>query len=234
MSNDLVSYNGPAGGGDTFGSGDSGHSTGGQSSREVEIRRIMATDMARYRREGLDQELAMIVSEREQTSDAVVQLPPHVSKSLLQSTEEGRELIRAWQTAPGGFEQQIRQAQASALEIVRGVGEIRSQRAFMERFDRDLSERCRYLIYNELRSGHAGNPPPASPDDVRRFADTPAGRELVAEWGPRASQMVARVWARFDRLGRSMRQTDEAADFVHWYSQLSPAAIKAICRHLTA
>ncbi len=228
MSNDIVPFSG-SGGSDGFGSSD-----GGFSSREVEIRRIMATDIARYRREGLDQELAAILSEKHGEDDTIPSLPAHVSKSQLQETHEGRQLVSAWQSAPGGFEQQLRAAQSSAIQIIRGVGDIRAQRAFMERFDRDLSERIRFMIYNELRSGNAGNPSPVSADDVRKFANTPAGRELVEEWGARAPHMVARVWVRFDRLCRSIRNADEAADFVDWYSQLKPQVVKAICRHLTA
>ncbi|CTQ42699.1 hypothetical protein [Roseibium aggregatum] len=207
----------------------------GTLDRASEIRHVMATDRDRYRREGLDQELAgLIQAETYGDSAPLTPLPATQSQALFKSTAEGAELAAAWRGAPGGFEGQLALAQKAASQILAGVGDQTAQKAFTERFSRSLTERARYHVYNELRNGAAANVQPVSSGDVQIFRNTQAGAELVEEWGVHAPFRVARVWERFDRLKRALADDDDFDSFVDWYAALKPEMVKTICRYLSA
>ncbi len=242
MSNDLVSSSGgPVAVSDTGGSGyGAGGGEGGHrlpsAGRRAEIERIMATDRARYFREGLDQELAELRAEEAGDVDPddspTVPLVASRSLQMFQATAEGAALVSAWRSAPGGFETQLRKVQSDVGAIARELGDARHQRAFMEKFDRSLTERARYHVYNEIKNGSLGSARPASSADMAVFGSSLPGAELLKEWGPLAAVKVGRVWARIARFRENLSDEADFTSFTTWYDNLSPSAVKAIVRHL--
>lgn len=214
----------------------SGGSSGtGFQDRASEIRHVMRTDIDRYRREGLSQELAEI-NQRENESErtSLTPLPSAKSEALFKSSPEGVELASAWKRAPGGFAAQLALAQRAASQIVSQAGSYSAQLAFTEQFNRDVTERARYHVYNEFRHGSVGNALPVSNEDLSIFGNTRAGAELIEEWGAQAPYRVARVWARFARFERTLNDAHDFQSLVAWYSKQKPEMVKAICRHLSA
>lgn len=234
MSNDLVpSQGGYAGSGDPGGGGGIGFGR----DRASEIRSIMKTDRARYFRDHLDQELAEIEAGKSLADDpdegagiAVMPLAPHRSRAMLEQTAEGRELVAAWQT--GGFERSLESAQRGAMNVLRGIGDGRHQRAFMARFDRDLTERVRYHIYDDLTNGSPLYYPPAKPEDLKIFGSCTVGADLLKEWGSTSADKVGKVWARVARFRRALGDEGDFEEFRTWYDNLNPTAVKAIVRYL--
>lgn len=241
MSNDLVPFAGaPVGGSDLgggagYGSGTAPVSRPQSTGRRAEIERIMQTDRSRYFREGLDQELAELRAAEDDGDDfgsPTLPMAPSRSMLSLQATEEGAELVAAWRNSPGGFEAQLRKVQADVGFLVREMGDLRHQRAFMESFDRRVSERARYHIYDEIKNGSVTNANTATPAELAVFGSSEPGAELLNEWGATASVKVGRVWARVARFRASLSNEADFTSFTTWYDNLSPSAVKAIVKYL--
>ncbi|MDW9902031.1 hypothetical protein GOA77_09145 [Sinorhizobium meliloti] len=243
MSNDLVPFSGApssgsgsdVGGGTGYGSHSTALSPPQSTGRRAEIERIMQTDRARYFREGLDQELAELRAAEDGGEDfgsPTLPMAPSRSMQSLQATEEGANLVSAWRNSPGGFEAQLRKVQADVGFLVRELGDLRHQRAFMEGFDRRVTERARYHIYDEIKNGSPTNPHPATSANLAVFGSTEPGAELLKEWGPTAAAKVGRVWARVARFRANLSNEADFASFTTWYDNLSPSAVKAIVKYL--
>lgn len=203
--------------------------------RKAEITRIMSTDIDRYYAEGLDREYAQIL-ESEQAGinpDSVNPTRPmdaDQSRNALCSSEAGRRLVADWDSL-GGFRTHLANVQHSAAEIVRSLGGNREQRVFMEHFDRDIPEPARLAVYAEIAAGPSLYVAPAAPAEISQFKATPAGGQLVAEWGSDAAEMVAILRARAKRLNASMT-ADDAHEFWFWLDEQAPATAAAIFRKL--
>ncbi len=194
----------------------------GGGDRVAEIRSIMRTDRDRYFREDLGAELAQI-----EAGDPVT-LRPGESKASLMASDEGRELVAAWGSA---FPANLAAVQDMVLGMVRGVGAGKRGLALMAGFDRDVSERARFHIYDELRQP-APAASPASASDMATFAKSSVGRELVAEWGAAAPAQVGRIWARAKRFRAALDDDDDFESFRQWYDHLPAETVKAILRQL--
>ena len=242
MSNDLTVQDGAApfspGGADSDEAGGAGSdlqrrpaSTG----RIAEIEAIMRDDRDRYFRDGLDQELARLRQEQAASDDPgaspLTYLGPDDSRRMLMESAEGEALATAWGGRGSDFETNLKQVQSGVSEIVRGVGDTRAQRAFMERFDRSLSESTRYAIYDEMRRGGPMVSEPASKDALNKFMAFEINREIAQEWGHSAADRVGRVHKRVSQL-RSRLPADEFEGFIEWFSGLTPPAAKSIVRQL--
>ncbi|MGV2104394.1 hypothetical protein [Rhizobium sp. 21-4511-3d] len=220
-------------------SGGSGGDVVVSTDRASEIRQIMATDRDRYFREGLDQELAELkvkqaaaANPEAAASMPVSALAPARSRALLERSAEGRELVAAWRQAPGGFDVAVERVQKAAISIVSAVGDHRAQKAFMTRFDRTLTERARYHVYDALGAGAPVHVSPASPADLQRFSSTAPGAEMAKEWGTAAATNVARVWKRVERLRAALDSEEDFDSFLDWYNALKPDAMKAVLRSI--
>lgn len=233
MSNDLIQSetSGAAGVGpatEDLPGGGEGHgfaSGAPTAARRAEIHRIRNTDIDRYFAEGLDrEELGHIKSEMGQVTPTDP-MDWQESRNEMSTTPDGAKIAYEWD-GMGGFKLHLGRVQERVGAMVRDLGNDRSQRVFMESFDRSLSDRARYVIYDEIAAGAPSFVTPASEADLERFGSNPVGSELLEEWGTDAPQKVAAVWRRVERLKEQLG--DEANDFFTWFETLSPGQAKAI------
>ncbi|MDE4620637.1 hypothetical protein [Sinorhizobium meliloti] len=198
--------------------------------RRAEIERIRDTDIERYFAEGLDRELLAITREELGDVGPTEPMQADVSRSLMCKTEEGRELVRSWDSL-GGFRMQLERLQRQVGSLVKEVGSDRHQRAFMERFDRSLPEPVRYAIYESLAMGPPTYVQPVSRDAVKEFTAGTIGADLVAEWGAWAPELIATIWKRVDMLKQRIGD-DGMEDFKDWFGTLSDFETKAVLRFI--
>lgn len=243
MTNDLVKseQTSPAGQGaaggeslpaDLEGNADASSQT--STGRKAEIQKVMKTDIDRYYDEGLDKEYQEIL-EAEQFAtnpdsvDPIQNLPADQSRMDMLQSPEGAELVGEWESL-GGFKAHLANVQRDVSGFVSVLPDYRSQRAFMERFDRDLSEGARYALYREFSYPGFEYVEPADDNTVNNFESSEPGRELVGRWGSEAPTRIARIYKRADRLYSSMNDV-EALEFSEWFDNAPELVIvKALDR----
>ena len=136
-------------------------------------------------------------------------------------------LREAWERQ-GGFEVNLKRAQGTVQAMLDGM-EPEEQATFMASFD-GLPEGARTAAYAYLAAGggHFGS---AKDADLKEFAETPEGTELIAEWGSKAARHVATIKGRL----RLMREAMDAADWQAaeaWLDGLTAPQAKGIWRAL--
>jgi len=152
-------------------------------------------------------------------------LPPTEARSMLEPT-----LVAEWD-ASGGFAARLAKAQESAIAILDRLDPT-SRPDFIAVFD-GLPAGVRSALFAEISLGSSGSVRGASKTDVVRFASMPEGRELVGEWGHRASRHVAIIR---DRIGRILKRmsADYAEAATAWFETLPSNQAAAIYRMLVA
>lgn len=202
------------------------------SARKAEIEAVMHSDFDLYQRTLSREYQAILEAEQEEIApDTVDPLRPmhwEDARGELSQSHAGLALIRDWESL-GGFRRQHEHAQAGAKEVVRQLDTTRERRAFMERFDRDLSESARYAIYANLATGRPSYSEPANQTVVAEFTATDVGRDLAKEWGHDAPAMIGLVRKRAERLFETMSDED-AADFRAWFDGLPKSQMIAVMR----
>lgn len=128
-----------------FSSGNSATAT-----RKSEIEKVMRADIDRCFREGLDRELAGLIEDEEAEADPDIGDPtspmaPDVSRNALCGSHARQALVDEW-TSLGGLRPHLEAVQRDVGGIVRELGDNRSQRVFMAKFDRDVPEAARYAM----------------------------------------------------------------------------------------
>ncbi|SMH36065.1 hypothetical protein [Mesorhizobium australicum] len=241
MSNELVPFDRNSGAGiggatDSFAGGAPARPTASGSvpsaARKAEIERVMSTDINAYFRDGLNREYeAILVAEQAAADpDSVNPVAPmdwQDGRNELSRSSAGLRLVQEWEGF--GFRPMYVNAQRSAAAMVETLETRREQRAFMERFDRALSDECRYAIYNALATGKPTFVRPASQDLVAEFTSTDVGRDLVKEWGHDAPHNIAVVRERARRLFEALDVIDRD-DFGDWFDALPKGQIKAVMK----
>jgi hypothetical protein len=207
-----------------------GQAASGHDLTKNQIERIRDTDIDRYFAEGLDRRLLQMTKEELGQTQATDPMPVELSRSLMCETPEGAQLVSSLDRM-GGFKMQLQRLQSAVGGLVRGLGDDRQQRAFMARFDRSIPEPVRYVIYDALATGGPSFIQPVASSDIKKFAATGVGAELVKEWGTDAGSNVATVWKRIAMLRDALGE-DAMADFYDWFEDLPPAQIKAVTRFI--
>ena len=123
---------------------------------------------------------------------AVVDAPPAAPVPAPSGAREGASLL--WNNWDG-VEAPEPQTYRGDI-ILENVGGDREQ--FLARFDA-LPEAARVAIFEELDLSPDVRVTPASDADVKRFATTPEGAELVAAWG--RTRRATSVWSHAHRAG---------------------------------
>lgn len=196
--------------------------------RRAEIERVRSTDIERYYRDGMDRELLEFLKDDfGERSPTDVMAPDQSRRELIQS-EAGRKLVQEW-SRWGNFSSQLRAVQDQAGKLVRGLGGEREQRAFIEKFDRQLPENLRYGIYQVIASGGLGFVRPADKQGVEHFSKDSVGAALVKEWGSAAPEKIGRIWSRIDFL--KLVCGDLSAGF-EWFNSLNDREARSILEHL--
>lgn len=202
------------------------------SARKAEIERVMKEDFDLYDRTMSREYRAILEAEQEELApDTVDPLRPmhwEDARGELSQTNAGRALVSDWERM-GGFRRQHEYAQAGAREIVKGFDTIREQRAFMERFDRDLPESARYAIYAVLASGLPSYSEAANQTVVAEFTQTDVGRELANEWGHDAPAKIGLFRKRIERLFETISPEDEH-EFRDWLDGLPKKQIITVIK----
>lgn len=245
MSNDLTQFEGsgavvvPATDGlvgDHFeGAGIASPFTPEMVARKAELEKIRDTDIDRYYSEGHDRELLRIMKAEMAAvdPDSVSPLDPmdwQEARRQFGTDAAGLALVSEWERM-GGFRTHYQHVQETVSKLVGSFDTRREQRAFMARFDRDLTESCRCAIYADLARGKPSFVKPADAATMKQFAATDVGQELIAEWGTDAPEKVALIRTRAARFYESLSD-DDLADFGVWFDSLKPRQIAAICRSL--
>ncbi|TIO26939.1 hypothetical protein [Mesorhizobium sp.] len=205
--------------------------------RKAEIERIMNEDFDLYERSGLNKEyLALLEAEQfEINPDSVNPTRPmeaDQSRNEMCSSEAGRRLVMDWEQA-GGFKVHLANVQKTVSKMVSVFGSNRAQRAFMERFDRDVPEGARYAIYGDIAMGDSMYVAPATGDQLAEFGKTPAGKAMLSEWGSRAAENVSVIRARAARMISQMPDED-VPEFLAWVDELPADIVTSIYRNLTS
>lgn len=205
--------------------------------RKAEIERIMNEDFDLYERSGLNKEyLALLEAEQlEINPDSVNPTRPlaaEESRVGMCSSEAGRKLVSDWDNM-GGFRVHLANVQKTITRMVSVIGSNRAQRAFMERFDRDVPEGARYAVYSDIAMGDSMYVAPATGDQIAEFGKTPAGKAMLSEWGSRAAENVSVIRARAARMISQMPD-DEVPGFLAWVDDLPAEIVTSIYRNLTS
>jgi hypothetical protein len=205
------------------------------SARKAEIEAIMRTDFDRYESERLDREYRALMEAEAVAVDPnagtpTQPMPAADSRVALCGSVEGQKLVADWERM-GGFNTHLNNVQNTVGSLVRNIGDNRAQRAFMERFDRSVPDAARLAVYAEIATGAPTFVQPATKGELALFAQTPAGRAMVDEWGSDAAENVAKLRARAARLTDEMYE-DEAGDFWDWFEELGTDTIITIFRRM--
>ena len=204
--------------------------------RKAAIEHIMRTDFDRYDREFRDEYRAILEAELESAyPDKILNEPTspmrwETSRNALMETPEGQALVYDWESV-GGFKTQLEHVQKDVGKIVRSLGDERHQKVILERFGRALPEAVQYAVYRDIAFGRPGYAPNASESEIKLFASTAAGAELVQEWGKFAAEHVGMLRKRFARFVETITE-DEERDFWTWFEGQDTRAAKAIFRGL--
>jgi len=132
---------------------------------------------------------------------------------LLAAREEATEHAR-----------QAEQAQTTVGAILDAVPDAEAFEASFTSVFTSMPEQAQAAIRQELALPPQSPTRPASEANVRRFASTPEGSELVAAWGRSAGMKVATIRARVERM-MSGGDVDAVA---RWVDGLSAADAKAM------
>jgi hypothetical protein len=245
LSNDLTQFEGSGAAaipatdslvGDHFeGAGIASPFTPEMVARKAELEKIRDTDIDRYFSERHDRELLRIMKAEMAAvdPDSVSPLDPmdwQEARREFGTDVAGSALVSEWERA-GGFRLNYERVQERVSKLVGSFETRREQRAFMARFDRDLTESCRNAIYSNIAQGRPTFVRPADAATMKQFAATDVGQELIAEWGPDAPEKVALIRTRAARFYETLSD-DDLADFGVWFESLKPRQIAAICRSL--
>lgn len=95
-----------------------------------------------------------------------------------------------------------------------------------------LDDNVRASVYRELANAYVPRLPPADKDTLAQFAETGAGKILVAEWGADAAHRLNTALFRWDRMTDDLDDTefDEIDDFFR--NRLRPHERAAVLRRL--
>ena len=192
----------------------------------AEIAALRRADPTKYWSEPVQQRERALIALREKLKAGPVQSE---GSGIVPSDGAGipASLREAWERQ-GGFEPNLRQAQATVQAMLDGMAP-EEQAGFMEGFDA-LPEAATSAAYAYLATG--GGSFGSAPDaDIAEFVETPEGKELVTEWGSKAPRHVATIRA---RLGL-MRQAMDAASWKAaeaWLDGLSASQAKAVWKAL--
>jgi hypothetical protein len=207
MSNELVTTNGAASSGIDFSREDlalvSGDAFGEQPSilPEADIDRELKAiaDLRRTNRKEYNRDNALHLRERELLA-------------MKARWDDSNSQHRRWTTR--------------AAQILRNVPDSdKFERGFDSMWS-NLSEISRDALRYELALPATEYPArPASADDVKRFAESDVGAELVREWAGQAPKKLALIRSRSERLMR----VDLEAGF-EWFEDLPKAQAKAVLK----
>ncbi|TAU26206.1 hypothetical protein ELI48_08465 [Rhizobium ruizarguesonis] len=234
MTRELVQYEGsnaPAADGGTALPEAEGQAIVSRSTgRRAEIEHIRNTDFDRYERENLARELVALTEEETGTAKPTAPMPVDVSRSQMLETQEGAQFVMDMERF-GGFRAQLQRLQGAIGGLVRDLGDERSQRVFMERFDRSFPEPLRYTIYNHLVIGVPSFVVPVTAEKVKEFAAVDPGRDLVREWGSDAPETIAKIWKRIDNLKAAIGE-DGMDIFKDWFNSLEIPHMKRVLQFI--
>ncbi len=90
----------------------------------------------------------------------------------------------------------------------------------------------RFMVLGELSLDPDRMVRPASDADLHRFAATPEGAAMVAEWRGGAAGNIATLRARIERILTRIEPAEAVEAMVVWFDGLSPAAVAAVYRAL--
>lgn len=204
------------------------------ASRKAEIEAIMRTDFDRYDRDYRNEYQQILEDELAgadpDSGNPTRPMAVDVSRASLCGSAAGQRLVMDWERM-GGFGTHLANVQRTAGEIVRSVGGNREQRVFLENFSREVSTDAEAAIMDELATGAPSFVLPASDGEVKLFASTQAGKEMVAEWGIHAPDKVAQIRQRAQRLTTTM-SAEDAEDFWFWFEGLDVATVKNIYKRM--
>lgn len=133
-------------------------------------------------------------------------------------------LVDDWD-ASGGFDVQVNKAQGAAHAVLDNL-HPKTARGLIQVFDA-LPATAQQAAYRDMALGRPVVYRDAEPEAVERFASTPEGKELVAEWGGRAARHVAVIRERLNRMTGAMTPHD-VERFINWFDDLSPAQASAL------
>lgn len=244
MSNDLIPVEGSgpvgvvpeSGPGGTVAPGATASVSGNLAARKAEIEAVMNSDFDEYERSGLNREYLEILEAEMMGADPDAGVPTRPmdasdSRTMLCGSQAGQKLVLEWERM-GGFNVHLRNVQKSVGELVRAIGPNRAQRAFMERFDRNVPEGARLAVYDEIAAGAGMYVQPATEAQIKAFANTPAGKVLVPEWGTEAAQRIATLRAREKRLIDAMGE-ENWLDVMDWFDGLDVETAAMIFRKMS-
>ncbi|CDX58573.1 conserved hypothetical protein [Mesorhizobium plurifarium] len=205
------------------------------ASRKAEIEAVMKTDFDLYESSGMAAEYrALLQAEVEaanpEAGNPTAPMPADASRTLLCGSLAGQQLVYAWERM-GGFNVHLQNVQRTVGDIVRGAGNNLRQRYVMETFSKSVSVAAECALMDEIASGAPTFIPPASDAEVSMFRATPAGTQMVSEWGKDAPEKVAILRARAQRMTGYM-DPDDAADFWAWFQTLETPMIVQIYRKM--
>jgi hypothetical protein len=203
---------------------------GDLATRKAEIEQIMRSDFHRYEMEYAGEYLQILKEEMGETRVTDL-MHTDSSRSEMTKTEAGRELVRSWDRY-GGFKAHLATVQREVSGVVSSLGNERVQRAFMERFDRSLSEPIRYAIYENIALGAPTFVVPATDEDMTVFSEDAVGKALVSEWGPDAATKVATIYKRCDAVLERLSEHEQFA-VMAWFGKLPDEQMKTICKLLS-
>ena len=203
-----------------------------------QIREVMRTDPGRYWGDPQMQtrlgELASAgaapavrVSEGDTDGGTLPEvLDPEMTRAGLERFgSTGKALVEEWaQFGDPEFRNAVKATQSVALNIMSGMGD-REMKVFMGVFD-TLPDQAITAVYRELSIGRPNFIPDATDAEVKLFASTEEGGELVREWGSSAPRRVAIIRARFARVVAQMGAA--GADFRAWWNSLPASQAKSI------
>ncbi len=143
-------------------------------------------------------------------------------------TETGIRICREWQKS-GGIERNHAAAMRVAREIVDALpAETRAD--FVAQVD-GLPAGLQVALAAELANPYAGAAT-ATAKQIRNFAGSGPGAELVREWGRAAAQRLAKLNTRLGRIRARLSDADREA-FAHFADAISGAEFKALANYLT-
>lgn len=204
------------------------------ASRRAQIEKIMREDYELYDRTLRNEYRSLLEAEIEQANpDAGMPTrpaQPDDARTALCGSAAGQKLVLSWQKF-GGFRHHLQVCQNSVGALVRSLGGVREQRVFLEKFSRAVPVEAEVAVLNEIASGKPSFVHPATKDEIASFARTPAGAELVAEWGVWAPELVGILYMRAARLDQAM-DDDQAERFWTWFDRLTDAEAKVIFQHM--
>jgi hypothetical protein len=187
-----------------------------QPEQEEEI----APDEQDDARQSIEQEIAAIqksMREDRRAYDRDLKMQARYLE-LITAREDANELAR-----------QTEQIETTAQAILEAVPDVVEFEAGFDAMFDDLPEHAQTAIRYELAQPPDSPARPASDADLKRFATTDEGADLVKAWGREAGRKLATVRARLDRLLRSGGDMEAAVD---WFEQLTSEEARGVLNAL--